>query len=196
MLKSFNFLAVRPFALTGLVALAVSFCPRHASAQVLNSNAATVALNATLPETLTLSATPGTVNFNLVPGATAAGSAPVVVSTSWVVSAARGTVNLYAWFGTPSAALSDGASTPNTIPSSAVYASTANGIPTVLTAFTQSNTLGVASGGLKLFSQSLSSANRESNRSDSVNLQINLTNQAQLPAGNYTGTLNLQVQAL
>ena len=182
-----------------LIAAAVSLIPvfsGHASAQVLNSNSATVALNATLPETLGLSATPGTVSFTLLPGASAAGSAPVVVNTSWVVSALRGSVNLYAWFGTPSAALTDGASTPNNIPSSEVYASTANGIPTTLTAFTQSNPLGVANGGLKLFSQTLSSALRESTRSDSVNLQINLTGQAQLPAGTYTGTLNLQVQVL
>ena len=178
------------------LALLLVLVTRTASAQVLNSNTATVALNATMAETLAISATPGTVNFTLVPGSTSAGSAPVVVNTSWVLSALRGSVNLYAWFATPSAALTDGAATPNNIPSSEVYASTANGIPTTLTAFTQSNTLGVANGGLKLFSQTLSSSTRESSRTDSVNLQINLTGQPQLPAGTYTGTLNLQVQAL
>ena len=196
MFKRLAFLVARSLVITASFVLIMVFSSQHASAQVLNSNTATIALNATLAETLGLSATPGTVNFTLVPAASASGSAPVVVNTSWVLSALRGTVNLYAWFATPSAALTDGASTPNNIPSSQVYASTPNGIPTVLTAFTQSNTLGVASGGLKLFSQTLSTATREATRSDSVSLQINLTNEAQLPAGTYTGTLNLQVQVL
>ena len=196
MLKRLASIAPRSLAITAPAAIFLACSAPHASAQVLNSNSATVALNATLAETLGLSATPGTVNFTLLPGASAAGSAPVVVNTSWVLSALRGSVNLYAWFGTPSAALTDGASTPNVIPSSEVYASTPNGIPTTLTAFTQSNTLGVANGGLKLFSQSLSSVTREATRSDSINLQINLTGQPQLPAGTYTGTLNLQVQVL
>ncbi len=165
------------------------------SAQV-NSNASTVALNAVLAETLALTASPSVVNFTLAPGSTAAGSAPVVVSSSWVLAATRGTVNLYAWFATPAAALTDGASTPNNIPSTAVYASLPNGIPTSMTAFSQSNTLGAANGGLKLFTQTLSSSNRASSRSDSVSLQINLASQPQLPAGTYTGTLNIQAQAL
>ncbi|MGI4831372.1 MAG: hypothetical protein ACRYFU_24805 [Janthinobacterium lividum] len=172
-----------------------AFAAQSASAQV-NSNASTVALNAVMAETLGITASPSTVNFTLAPGSTAAGSAPVVVSSSWVLSATRGTVNLYAWFGTPAAALTDGASTPDNIPSSEVYASLPNGIPTAMTSFSQSNTLGAANGGLKLYTQTLSSSNRESSRSDSVSLQINLASQPQLPAGTYTGTLNVQVQAL
>jgi len=177
------------------VLILVGISSRSAMAQ-LNSNSATVALNATLSEALSVSATPSAVNFTLVPGGTAAGSAPVAITTSWVLNAVRGSVNLYAWFATPSAALTDGASTPNNIPSSEFYASTPNGIPTSLTAFTQSNTLGVAGGGLKLFSQTLSSSTREASRTDNLSLQINLTSQPQLPAGTYSGTLNLQVQAL
>jgi hypothetical protein len=105
-------------------------------------------------------------------------------------------VNLYAWFATPAAALTDGASTANNIPSSAVYASLPNGIPTSMTAFSQTNTVGAASGGLKLYAQTVSSTNRQASRSDSVSLQINLASQPQLPAGTYTGTLNIQAQAL
>jgi hypothetical protein len=178
-----------------LTAMTLFSC-RSASAQVLTSNNATVALNAVLNETLGISASPATVNFSLAAGASTSGSTPVVVTTSWVLAATRASVNLYAWFATPSAALTDGATTPNNIPSAEVYASLPSGIPTTLTAFTQSNTLGIANGGLKLFTQSITSTNRQSNRSDSVTLQINLTNQTQLPAGTYTGTLNLQMQAL
>lgn len=186
---------IRRITLAAAAALLLIVAPKGASAQV-NSNASTVALNAVLAETLGITASPSVVNFTLAPGSTAAGSAPVVVSSSWVLSATRGTVNLYAWFATPAAALTDGASTPNNIPSSAVYASLPNGIPTSMTAFSQSNTLGAANGGLKLFTQTMSSSNRASSRSDSVSLQINLASQPQLPAGTYTGTLNIQAQAL
>ena len=178
------------------VAVFFSVVAAHDASAQINSNAATVALNAILAESLSITASPSTVNFTLAPGSTAAGSAPVVVSSSWVLSATRGTVNLYSWFATPSAALTDGASTPNNIPSSEVYASLPGGIPTSMTAFSQSNTLGAANGGLKLYTQTMSSSNRQSSRSDSVSLQINLAAQPQLPAGTYTGTLNIQAQAL
>src|SRR5437868_2455655 len=45
----------------------------------LNSNTASVALNATLGESLTVAATPATVNIPLVSGGTAAGAAPVAL---------------------------------------------------------------------------------------------------------------------
>lgn len=195
MSKSHISSATRHIAMAVALVLLSAFAAQSASAQV-NSNASTVALNAVMAETLGITASPSTVNFTLAPGSTAAGSAPVVVSSSWVLSATRGTVNLYAWFATPAAALTDGASTPDNIPSSEVYASLPNGIPTAMTSFSQSNTLGAANGGLKLYTQTLSSSNRESSRSDSVSLQINLASQPQLPAGTYTGTLNIQAQAL
>jgi hypothetical protein len=56
--------------------------------------------------------------------------------------------------------------------------------------------LGTAGAALTLFSQSLSSTNRTANRTDNLNLEINLASQPQLPAGSYTGTLNIQAQAL
>lgn len=70
------------------------------------------------------------------------------------------------------------------------------GAPTSYTAFSQSNTLGTASGGLQLFTQAISSTNRTSTRTDNLNLQINLTTLPQLPAGTYTGIITLQAQAL
>ena len=97
------------------ILLVASLAGTRASAQV-NSNAASVALNAVLGETLSVSATPATVNFTLVPGSTANGSAPVVVTTSWVLSPSRAALGMYAWFATPAAALTDGAATPDNIP--------------------------------------------------------------------------------
>ncbi len=162
----------------------------------INSGAASVTLNATLAETLTISATPANVNFTLAAGGTSVGSAPVAITSTWVLGPTRSTVKLYAWFATPAAALTDGAATPDNIPSAAVLGQMISGTPTTYTAFTQSNTLGAANGGLLLFTQSLSSSNRESSRSDNLSLEINLSTQPQLPAGNYTGLLNLQAQAL
>ena len=168
----------------------------HTASAQLNSNTATVALNASLLERLTISATPATVNFTLNSGGVATGSAPVAITTSWLLLPTRANVNLYAWFAAPGSALSDGATTPDNIPSSEVLGQVTTGTPTSFTPFTQTNTLGTASGGLKLFTQALSATNRASSRTDNLNLEIDLTAQPQLPAGAYTGTLNLQAQAL
>jgi hypothetical protein len=167
----------------------------RASAQ-LNSNSSTVTLNASLLESLTISASPATVNFSLVSGAAATGSAPVAIQTTWLLLPTRANVKLFAWFATPAAALTDGATTPNNIPSSEVFGQVTSGTPTSFTAFTQSNTLGAANGGLLLFTQALSALNRAATRSDNLNLKIDLTSQPQLPAGTFTGTLNIQAQAL
>ena len=179
----------------GLLCTASLGLAGSASAQV-NSNTATVALTATLGETLTVSATPGTVNFTLISGAAATGSAPIVISTNWVLRSNRSAVNMYAWFATPAAALTDGLATPNNIPSSEVYGQVTTGTPTSYTAFAQSNALGTASGGLALFSQAITSANRTGSRSDNLGLKIDLTSQPQLPAGSYSGTVTLQAQSL
>ncbi len=185
----------RVFALVVLIALGSEINARPAFAQ-LNSSAQTITLNATLAEALSISATPSAVNFNLVQGGISTSSAPVAISTSWLVKTTRANIALVGWFATPSAALTDGAVTPNSIPSSEIYGMVAGGSPTAYTAFTQSNALGTASGGLQLFTQSLSSLNRSSTRTDNLNLEINLVGQPQLPAGTYTGILNLQAQAL
>jgi hypothetical protein len=168
---------------------------KQGSAQ-LNSGSASVTLNATLAESLTISATPASVNFTLVAGGTAVGSAPVVITSNWILSTTRANVKLYAWFATPTAALTDGLSTPDNIPSSEVLGQVTSGTPTSYTAFTQSNTVGTANGGLLLYTQTLTSSNRSSNRTDNLNLEINLGAQPQLPAGSYTGLLNIQAQAL
>ncbi len=162
----------------------------------ISSSAGTVTLNATLPEVLSVSATPGNVNFTLVPGGTAVASAPILVTTTWLVRASRANIGLFAWFAAPAAALTDGAATPNTIPSAEVYGTVPTGSPTAYTAFTQSGALGAAGGGLQLFTQALSSSTRSATRTDNLNLEINLTAQPQLPAGTYSGVLNLQAQAL
>ena len=86
----------------------------------LNSNTASVALNATLGESLTVAATPSTVTILLVSGRTALGSSPVTITTTWNLRAGRAAVTLVGYFSSATAALTDGAATPSNIPSSEV----------------------------------------------------------------------------
>jgi hypothetical protein len=162
----------------------------------LNSNTASVALNATLGESLTVAATPSTVAIPLLSGRTALGSSPVTITTTWNLKAGRAAVTLVGYFSSATAALTDGAATPSNIPSSEVLGQMTTGTPTAFTAFTQITLLGAPGAGLRLFAQRLSGTNRTANRTDNLNLEINLASQPQLPAGTYTGTLNIQAQAL
>ncbi len=161
----------------------------------LNSSTASVALTATLAESLTVSVTPSSMSFNLVTGGVAAGNVPVAITTTWVLSSGRANLVLDAYFTTPSAALSGGSPVTN-IPSSEIFGQMTTGTPTSMTAFTQTGVLGAANGGLALYTVPLTSSNRASTRTDNLGLQIDLTSQPQLPAGTYTGTLYLQAQAL
>ncbi len=156
----------------------------------LNSTAANVTLNATLAETLTIVPNVGNVSFALVAGGTAVGGTPVSILTTWVLKPTRSTVNLYGWFATAASALTDGSG--DNIASSLVLGSMNAG---AYNAFSTSATLGTANAGLQLFTQAITSSNRSSNRTDSLNLEINLATLPQLPAGIYTGTLILQAQA-
>jgi hypothetical protein len=161
-----------------------------ASAQ-LNSGAQPIALNATLSETLSVGLSANTVNFSLTPGSAAnAGSTGVTATTTWVLKPGRTAVGVYAYFASAAAALTDGAG--NNIPSSAFTIADNAGAPAALT-----NTVafGGANGGLQLANVAITGANKNSNRTDAMTFNINLTTLPQLPANTYTGTLNIQAQA-
>jgi hypothetical protein len=169
-----------------------------AYSQPLNSNAQTVALTANLAESLTISATPGTATFTLVPLGTS-NSQTVAITQSWALQSSRAHVTLTGWFASATQALSNGATTPVYIPSSAVFGQVTTGAPTTYTAFTQtpaSGGLGVSGASLVLTTTAITSSNYSYTRTDNLNLEINLTGLNGLPAGTYTGTLNLQAQAL
>ncbi|MFZ0392781.1 MAG: hypothetical protein WCF17_08535 [Terracidiphilus sp.] len=165
-----------------------------------NSNASTVTLTATLPESLTIAATPSAVTFNLVAGSsTNSGSAPVAITTSWVLNGSRSTVTLTGWFSSAAQALAGTGSTPAYIPTSEILGQVTTGAPTSYTAFTQAVTggaLGVSGASLVLFQATVDGTHRNITRTDNLNLEINLASQTQLPADVYTGTLNIQAQAL
>ena len=186
-----NVLSCKLIPVLALVTLAIP-----AALCQLDSNTASVALKATLGESLTVAATPSTVAIPLVSGGTATGTSPVAITTNWVLSASRTAVTLVGYFSSATAALTDGAATPDNIPASEVLGQVTTGTPTSFTAFTQTAPLGAAGAGLTLFTQALTETNRTANRTDNLNLEINLAAQPHLPAGSYTGTLNIQAQAL
>jgi hypothetical protein len=179
----------------GLLTLA---SPAALLAQAKLSNTATVALTATLPESLSISLDQSAVSFNLVAGGKATGSTPVTVTTSWVLQNSRQNVRLTAYFATPTAALTNGGTPAVDIPSSEVFGAVGTGSSS-WTAFTDgpdAGGVGEAGGSLNLLTQAISSSNYNSSAQTVLNLEIDLTNQTQLPAGTYTGTLNLQADAL
>lgn len=147
--------------------------------------------------TLTVTASPTLVNFNLVPKGVAVGSNPVVITTTMTGVSLLNILNLYGYFSLASQALSGGTPTAY-IPSSAVLGQMTTGSPTSYTAFTQGSP--VAGSSLLLYSTgSLLSigciAVGASCRTDSLSLEIDLRSLPQQPAATYTGTLYLQAQA-
>ena len=169
--------------------LAISFlfaCP-GARAQ-LNANIANVNLNATLSTSLTVSASPGLVNFALVPNGTANGSSTVTITTAWTLHP-NITVTCYAYFMAPGTALSDGAG--DNIPSANVSGSADAGAFAPFTA----NSPFAAGSSLQIFAERIIGTNKTKTRSDTLDLQISTAGLA-LPAGTYTGVLRIQAQAL
>jgi hypothetical protein len=171
----------------------MTFAVSMASAQAINSGAQTIALNATLSESLTLSLSANAVNFTLAAGSAAnAGSTNITATTAWTLKPGRTAVGVFAYFASGAAALSDGAG--NNIPSSAFFISDNGGASTALT-----NTVafGGANAGYQMANVAITGANKTATRTDVMAFNINLTGGAlpQLPANTYTGTLNIQAQA-
>ena len=172
-------------ALSGIV---FALCPSQAKAQ-LNSNLATINLNAVLNSGLTVTAAPGLVNFNLARNGTATGSSAITITTSWRLPLIFGNIVEYAYFTNPVAALTDGAG--DNIPSANVSGSFNGG---AYTAFTGTSPLAAGSS-VTLFTQFFFILfTNPGTRTDALNLQINTTG-LNLPSATYTGVLHIQAQA-
>jgi hypothetical protein len=171
------------------VALGLALATTMAAAQV-NSGAQTITLNAKLAESLTLGLSANAVNFTLAAGsATNAGSASITATTTWTLQPGRTAVGVYAYF-TTTTALTDGAG--NNIPSSAFFVVDNTNPSTALT----SNTPWSTGTGLQMANVAITGTNRSANRTDVMTFNIDLTSLPQLPAATYTGTLNIQAQAI
>ena len=181
---------MRVLVLAAMVAGAAEF----ASAQALDSGASPVALNATLSESLTVSLSATSVNFALTAGsAINPGSTSITATTSWTLSSARRNLSLYAYFANAASALTDGAG--DNIPSSAFQLSDNGG---AFNALVNTVPFGGPRAGRRLARFRITAANRRGSRTDAMRFNINLSTGTlpQLPAGTYTGTLNIQAQAI
>lgn len=188
----------KQIAKVGLVVAVVAVTSSLASAQI-NSGAQTITLNAQLAESLSISLSGNSVNFTLTSGsATNAGDTSITSTTSWVLKPGRTQVNLYAYFGSATAALvhQDPANSTD-IPSSAVEISVNGGAASALSTNQASAVgFGAAGAGLRLFNQAITGLNKTASRNDTMDFNINLSSLAQLPADSYVGTLNIQAQAI
>ena len=161
-------------------------------AQVLNSGAKTITLNANLSESVSLNLSGNAVNFALTAGsASNPGNTSITATTAWTLKPGRTTLHVYAFFASSAAALTDGAG--DNIPSSGFEISDNGGAFTPLT-----NTVpfGGANAGLQLAAVRIVGNNRQSSRTDNMNFNINLSALPQLPAATYTGTVTIQVQVI
>lgn len=175
----------KSLALSALLALGV----RELSAQ-----SQIISLAAAAASTLTVLVQSGAVQT--IPGVTDNAinnfPAPVVVRTDWNVSSGQtNTVELVAYFAIPAQAMV-GATT--LIPSSRIQGRMATGLPVAFTAFTQNGIggVGTAGGSLRLFSVTIGGSNKNSFRADNLDLRLDLVGLPTLPAGAYTGVLNIR----
>lgn len=176
----------------GVLALlgAVLFAP--ASAQVLNSAAGTITLQAVVTQSLAVNLSGNSVNFNLTAGsANNPGSTSITATTSWTLKPSVGSVKVYTFFASSAAALTDGAG--DNIPS-ADFQISDNAGP--FTALTNTVPFGGANAGLLLSTTRILGNNKTGSTTDVMNFNINLLTLPNLPAATYTGTLTIQAQAI
>src|SRR5947207_826438 len=163
-----------------------------ARAQVLNSAASAITLNAVLSQSVTVTLSANAVNFTLTAGnASNPGSTSITATTAWTLKPSVGSVKLYAFFANSASALTDGAG--SNIPSADFQISNNGG---AFQALSSTVPFGGANAGLLLSSTPLLGNNRSSSRTDVMNFNINLAPLPNLPAGAYTGTLTIQAQAI
>lgn len=179
---------------SALGVLALLFAGPSAHAQLL-SGLSNLSLNAVTPSSLTIAISSGaSMNFTLMQGAFANGSTAAAITTSWNVNPGlTGSINLYGYFSTPSAAL---AGTGYDIASTYVEGRMTTGAAATYTPFTQTNPVGPAGGSLLLFAEAITGVNKSKTRTDNLDVRINLTTSPPVPAGSYAGTLRVQARAL
>lgn len=181
------------FSKVGISVLALSVV-LTLRARELPAQARIISLAATAPSALSVAVTSGAVQTiaGLADNAVNNFPSPVVIQTTWDVKPGQtNTVQLVAYFTVPAQALVGGTTQ---IPSSRILGRMTTGLPVAFTAITQNGVgaVGTAGGSLRLFSVNISGANKNSARTDNLDLQLNLVGLPPLPAGSYTGVLNLR----
>lgn len=168
----------------------------HAQAGTLGAPVA-ITLNAAASSVLTITIQSGAVQSipSLVAGAPNQFPTPVQVLTQWNLSPmgpGGASLSLVAYFITPATALVSG---PNAIPASLVEARVTTGALPAFTPITGNGVggVGTAGGSAILWTQLICNSNacRNSQRTDQLDLRLNLTGFTP-PPGTYSGTLNLR----
>ena len=163
-------------------------------ARSLLAQSQVISLAAAAPSTLTVSIQSGAIQTiaGVTDNAINNFPAPVVIQTDWNVNPGQtNTVDLVAYFSIPAQAMIGGAVQ---IPSSRIQGRMATGLPAAFTPMTQNAIGGVGSAGgsLALFSVSIAGANKNASRTDNLDLRLDLVGFPTLPAGAYTGVLNIR----
>jgi hypothetical protein len=159
-------------------------------AQSLSSGAQTIALTATLDESISINLTANSVSFTLTPGnASNPGSTGVTATTTWISKPGRN-VTTYIFFSNASSALTDGAG--DNIASNQFEVSD-NG--SAFKPLTNTVVFGGAGAGLQLTSTKVTGTNKTGSHTDNMLFNINLGSVPQLAAGTYTGTVTLRAEA-
>lgn len=172
-------------ALSALVAL---------RAPELRAQTQIISLAAAAASTLTVTIQSGAVQTitGIADNAVTNFPSPVVIQTAWNVNPGQtNTVDLVVYFSVPAQAIAGGSTL---ISSSRVLGRVTTGLPTTFTAITQNGIggVGTAGGSLRLFSVAIGGGNKNSSRTDNLDLQLNLVGFPALAAGTYTGVLNLR----
>ena len=187
---------LRSFAFISSAAVLAVLSVSRAAAAPANSNIATVALNATLNESLTVTVTSGTsITFTLAPNTAANnGSGASTVVTSWSLKPGRNNIAVWAYFTSAAAALNPvTAGNTVTIPSSAVKIQV-NGAG-AFNPCSNVSPFNAAASGVQIGVTSITgNSNVNGTRTDTLAYQIDTTVVPQLPADSYTGVLNIQAQ--
>ncbi|HEY6253466.1 MAG TPA: hypothetical protein VI685_26205 [Candidatus Angelobacter sp.] len=185
--------SIQVLGILALLTMMMALATTSAAAQ-LNSNIGTVTINANLPEALTVNVANGTVTIPLTENTAAnqstAPAAGTTVTTAWVLGPTRTAVKVWI-YSTVANPLTNGT---DTIPATKISVSTTGQAGAYSPLVTGTGPFGNA--GLQVgATTAITAANRASNRTDTLFFQIDTTFNAQLSAGLYTGTLNVEAQA-
>jgi len=180
-----------------VVVAALTIVATKASAQAgLTSNVDNVSLSAVKSSSLTVTVNSGNSQSiaSITDNAVNAFPSSVNITTAWDINPSAASVTLVGYFATPASALTNGTfNIASSLVMGKVTTAGAPGAPTSFTAFTGAAVggVGTAGGSLTLFSETITGANKKSNRTIDLSLQLDLTGQTTTP-GTYTGTLNLR----
>ncbi len=178
-------------AVAGAALLLLLLVVPLSAGQVLNSGAQTIALTASLTESLSVNLSGNAVTFNLTAASPAnPGNTGITATTTWNSKPGRN-VSLYAYFNTAANALTDGAG--HAIASAGFQISDNGG---AFRSLTNMVPFGGAGAGLQLFTSKITGLSKRGTNVDQMLFNIDLSSLPQLPAGTYTGVLYIQAQVI